>query len=335
MENFAKKARTVLFREIGEPDVLKIETIDIPAPGPMEVRVQVKAMGLNRADALYRRGIYLEDPIFPAKIGYEAAGIVEAVGNEVSDVNVGDIVSIIPAFSLHQYATHGELVIVPAYSVEKHPASISFEDAAALWSTYLTAYGLVIDSAKTEKGQYVVLDAASSSVALAAIQVVNAAGAIPIALTTSLSKKEALLEAGAAHVVVTSDQDAAAEIMRITTGSGAHVFLAAVGGPLLVEIISAMAPRGKIYLYGLLNPAPIILPAMEILAKTLSISGFMMGYINNDPALQTAAKAFIYDGLTSGKLKPIVAKTFSFEDFVAAHEYLESNKQVGKIVVTI
>jgi NADPH:quinone reductase-like Zn-dependent oxidoreductase len=335
MKNSAKSARVVRFHQAGEPDVLHIESVEIPAPGAQEVRIQVKAMGINRADSMFRRAQYIENPVFPARLGYEVAGIVEAVGEEVSHVQVGDAVSVIPAFSLSQYATHGELALVPAYTVEKHPSSLTFEEAASLWSVYLTAYGMLVDTAKIEAGQFVVINAASSGVGLAAIQTANAAGAVPIALTTSVSKKDALIKAGAAHVIATSTSDVTAEIRRITAGQGANVLLDAVGGPLLAQIIPAMAFRGKIYIYGTLSPEDTAVPAMEILSKALQIAGFMVYDVNIDPARQRAAKDFIYDGLAAGKLKPVIARTFAFDDIVAAHQYLESNQQVGKVVVTV
>jgi NADPH:quinone reductase-like Zn-dependent oxidoreductase len=335
MKNSAKSARVVMFREAGEPSVLNIETIEIPAPGPQEVRIQVKAMGINRADAMFRRAQYIEKPIFPARLGYEVAGIVESVGHEVNNIKIGDTVSVIPAFSLSQYATHGELAVVPAYAVEKHPSFLSFEEAASLWSVYLTAYGMLIDTAKIEAGQYVVINAASSGVGLAAIQTTNAAGAIPIAITTSKGKKDALVSAGAAHVITTADTDVTDEIKRITNGQGANVLLDAVGGSMLAQIIPAMAFRGKIYIYGTLSPEATAVPAMEILSKALTIAGFMVYDVNIDPVRQKAAKDFIYQGLNSGKLKPVIARVFAFNDFVEAHTYLESNQQVGKVIVTL
>lgn len=335
MENLTKSARIITFTEAGEPDVLKIETVGIPAPGPEEVRITVKAMGLNRADAMFRRGQYIENPVFPARLGYEASGIVEAIGSGVSHIQVGDVVSVVPAFSLNKYATHGELIIVPAYTVEKHPESLTFEQAAALWTVYMTAYGMVVDTAKTEKGQYIVINAASSGVGLAAIQTVNAVGAVSIAITTTASKRDALISAGANHVIITSEQNVTSEILRITDNKGANTLLDAVGGELLAQIIPAMAFHGKVYIYGTLSPEQTSIAAMDILSRALKISGFLVNEVNSDQTRQRAGKDFIYSGLASGKLKPIIAKVFAFDEFILAHKYLESNQQVGKVIVTV
>lgn len=335
MSNNSKQARTVRFTQIGGPEVLTIETLDIPVPGPQEVRIQVKAIGLNRADTMYRRGFYDEFPIFPARLGYEAAGFVEAVGAEVKGIEVGDIVSVLPAFSLHQYATYGELIVVPAYTVQKHPSTLSFEEAASVWTSFLTMYGMIADSAGVQPGQSVVITAASSSAGLAAIQVVNYLGGISIAVTTTGKKRAALIKAGAAHVIAADEQDIAAEVLKITESKGADVIADPVAGPLLATLVQAVAPKGKIYIYGALNQEPAPFPTLELVRKRPVIYGYNAVDVLTDPAKLQAAIRFIYEGLAKGKLKPIVGKTFPFDQIVEATRFLEANTHTGKIVVTV
>src|SRR5262245_777032 len=174
-------ARVVRFHQTGGPEVLKIENVDVPAPANNEVRIAVKALGLNRAESMFRSAQYLEDPEFPSKLGYEAAGIVESVGLGVSSVKPGDAVSTIPAFSQKQYGVYGDLALVPAAAVAKHPSSLSFNEASAIWMQYLTAYGALIELGKLKDGEFVLIPAASSSVGLASIQIANMVGATPIA----------------------------------------------------------------------------------------------------------------------------------------------------------
>ena len=119
-------AFVVRFHQIGGPEVLTIEQVDVPPPGPGEVRIAVKALGLNRAEAMFRSGQYLEQPTFPARLGYEAAGTVEALGDGVQGLKVGDAVSTIPAFSLNQYGVYGDTATVPAVAVASHPTSLSW-----------------------------------------------------------------------------------------------------------------------------------------------------------------------------------------------------------------
>ena len=200
-------ARVVRFHETGGPEVLQIENLEVPPPGKGEVQISVKALGLNRAESMFRSGQYLEDPKLPARLGYEAAGTVSAVGPGVEGFKVGDAVSTIPAFSLNQYGLYGELANAPAHAVTHHPASLSWAEAAAVWMQYLTAYGALIDIARLGKGDTVLIPAASSSVGLAAIQIANRVGAAPVALTRGGSKRQALIDSGAAHVVATEEQD--------------------------------------------------------------------------------------------------------------------------------
>ena len=188
--------RTIKFAKAGGPEVLEFIETQVPAPGPHEVRIKVKAIGINRAESMWRNDKYIEPVKFPAGLGYEAAGIVDAVGKDVVFAE-GDIVSTIPAFSQNQYFTYGEVILVPDHAVVKHPKSLSFAEAASIWMMFLTAYGALIADAKVTKGDFVIIPAASSSVGLAAIQLTNYAGATPIALTRTSTKKKQLLEAGA------------------------------------------------------------------------------------------------------------------------------------------
>jgi NADPH:quinone reductase-like Zn-dependent oxidoreductase len=201
-----KMSRIVRFSKAGGPDVLEFVEVDVPNPGAGEVRINVKAIGLNRAESMWRLDRYIE-PVaqYPARLGYEAAGIVDAVGKDVTEFAIGDAVNVMPSFSMNDYGTYGEVVIVPAYAVLKQPASLSFTDAASIWMMFVTAYGALIEDAEVTTGDFVLIPAASSSVGLAAIQVTNYAGATSIALTRTSEKRQLLLKAGAAHVIATGE----------------------------------------------------------------------------------------------------------------------------------
>jgi len=170
-------SRTIKFAKAGGPEVLEFLEMEVPAPGPTEVRIKVKAIGINRAESMWRTDVYIE-PVakFPAGLGYEAAGLVDSVGRDVSGVALGDEVNVIPSFSMNQYHTYGEVILVPDYAIVKHPKSLSFAEAASVWMMFVTAYGALIEDAKVNKGDFVLVPAASSSVGLAAIQIANYAG---------------------------------------------------------------------------------------------------------------------------------------------------------------
>ncbi len=328
-------ARIVRFHQTGGPEVLQIDQVDVPHPGYGEVRIAVKALGLNRAEAMFRSGQYLEQADFPARLGYEAAGTVESVGDGVGGLKVGDVVSTIPAFMQNKHGVYGELATVPAAAVAKHPESLSWVEAAAVWMQYTTAYGALIELASLQAGDVVLIPAASSSVGLAAIQICNLVGATPVALTRTGEKRGALLDAGAAHVIATQKQDLVAETRKLTDGAGAQVAFDPVGGPTVAKLAAALAPRGILFQYGALSGEPTPLPLMEVLGKSLTVRGYILFEITTDSARLERAKRFVTAGLARGAFKPVVAKTFKLEEIVAAHAYLESNQQIGKIVVTV
>lgn len=327
--------RIVRFHKTGGPEVLQIDNIEVPPPGPGEVRIQVKALGLNRAEAMFRQGKYLEQPVFPSRLGYEASGTVEAIGPGVTGIAPGDVVSVIPPPSQAKYGVYGEVAIVPAPFVVKHPPELSFVDAAAVWMQYMTAYGALIDIANVKKGDFVVIPAASSSVGLAAIQLCNLAGATPIATTRTSAKRKSLLDAGAAFVIATEEEDLAGKLKEITGGKGARIVFDPVGGKTVNALAEGMAPGGILFIYGALSPDPTPFPLFTAMSKSLSMRAYVLFEILRDPARFEKAKKFILDALASDKLKPIIAKTFPLDQIVEAHRYLESNQQFGKIVVTV
>ncbi len=328
-------ARVVRFHEVGDPEVLRIEDIDIPPPGPGEVQIRVGALGLNRAEAMFRRGVYVVEPQFPERLGYEAAGVVEAVGPNVRNVAPGDVVSAIPALSMPRWPAYGELATFSAELVVKHPSSLSLSEAAATWMQYITAYGALIDVAKLGKGDFVVITAASSSVGIAAIQIANMVGAIPIATTRTHAKKQALFDVGAAHVIATEEEDLVSRLRAISGNVGARVVFDAVAGDMIEELVSATSNNGILIVYGMLSGQLTPFPLFRALTGSITVRGFIYSEIVADPKRLAAAKNFIIDGLTSNALRPVIGKTFPFEQIVDAHRYLESNEQFGKIVVTL
>lgn len=329
-------ARIVKFDRIGGPEVLQIVEEEVAAPGAGELQISVQAIGINRAEVMFRNGQYLEEPQLPgARLGYEAAGTVSAIGAGVSKFNVGDTVSTVPAFSQNQYGVYGELVNVPASAVIKHPASLSMVQAAAIWMQYMTAYGALVEFADTKAGEYVLITAASSSVGMAAIEISNMLGAIPIAVTRTSSKRDALLKAGAKHVIASEEQDLVAEVNRITNKLGARVVFDPVGGPALNQLAQACAQSGIIFQYGALSSEPTPFPLFTALSKQLTIRAYTLFEISTNAERLERASQTILQGLAAGKLKPTVAMTFPLDQIADAHRYMESNQQIGKIVVTV
>ncbi|MFC4527056.1 zinc-dependent alcohol dehydrogenase family protein [Dyella halodurans] len=329
-------SRTFQFARAGGPEVLEISEAPVATPGANEVRIKVKAIGLNRAESMWRRDEYIEPVKFPAGLGYEASGIVDAVGREVKGIAVGDTVSVMPSFSQNDYHTYGDEILVPDYAVIKHPKTLGFAEAASVWMMFVTAYGALIEDAKVGKGDFVVIPAASSSVGLAAIQVARLAGASVIALTRTNAKKKQLLEVGATHVIVTEEQDFASEILKITEGNGPRVIFDPVGGASFSKLVSLLPFQGIAFIYGLLDEKePTALPVLDMIAKNLTVRAHNIWITSGDAGRRNAAIEFVSKGLASGALTPIIDRQFKFEDMVEAHRYLEKNGQFGKIVVTL
>jgi len=329
-------ARIVRFHQTGGPEVLRIEEMATSPPGEGEVRIAVKAIGLNRAESLFRQGMYLEAPDLPSRLGYEAAGTIEAVGAGVTRLKVGDRVSTLPAFSMGKYGVYGDSVVVPSDAVSSLPGNLSFEEGASIWVAYLTAYGALVEHGELRKGQHVLLTAASSSVGYSALQVVRAAGGVSIATTRKPEKTEMLRQAGADHVIVTEKEDLAARVMEITEGRGADLIFDAVAGPSIEVLAAAAAQEATIFVYGLLSMKPTPFPLTVALQKGLTLRGFTLFEIISVPDRMERARKYILDGLKSGALWPVIDRIFRpLESIAEAHRYMESNQQNGKIVVTV
>lgn len=328
-------SRVVRFERTGGPEVLRLAEVPDPVPGPGEVLIRTRALGLNRAESMFRLGQYGIDPIFPAGLGYEAAGQIAALGPGVTGLTVGAAVSVVPSFTMTDYPVHGELVLAPVHAVVAHPEELSFEQAASVWMMFVTAYGGLVDLAGIRSGDTVLIPAASSSVGLAAIQIARQAGARAVALTRTGAKRAQLLAAGADAVIATAEEDLVARVMELTGGQGARVIFDPVGGPALADLVAAAAHEAVIVVYGLLNREPALLDVGAVLFKHLTIRGFELFEITTDEQRRQEAVEFVRTGLSTGELTPVIDRTFPLENIADAHRYLEAGGQVGKIIVTV
>jgi len=201
---------------------------------------------------------------------------------------------------------------------------------------YFTAFGALIELGQLASNDTTLITAASSSVGLAAIQVSKASGAFTIAATRTLDKKQCLLDAGADAVVVTDTEDLAERVMEISQGKGANLVFDPIGGSIVDSLIAASAAGGVIYEYGALSPEPTTAHLFLSMAmKGLSIRAYTLFEIVQNPERFARGKQYIYDGLKSGVLKPVVDRTFTLDEIVEAHKYMESNQQKGKIIITV
>jgi NADPH:quinone reductase-like Zn-dependent oxidoreductase len=325
----------VRFHELGGPDVLRLEDLEVPPPGKSEVKIRVEAIGLNRAELAFRAGRYLERPKLPSRLGYEAAGTVISVGALVNGFTPGQRVGVIPSFSLTDYGTYGEEIIVPVHAVVPCPSDVSSETFASVWMQYLTAYGGLIEVGSLQSGEHVLITAASSSVGLASIKLALAIGATPIAATRTSAKREALRRAGAAHVIATQEQDLASEVRTITDGKGVRLVFDPIAGPFVETLAKATSPGGMLIIYGGLSAQPTPFPGGLAMLKGLTMRGYTLFEMTRAPARLSKAKDLILDGIRSKKFVPIIDRTFHLRDIADAHRYMEAGEHVGKIVVTV
>jgi NADPH:quinone reductase-like Zn-dependent oxidoreductase len=319
----------VRFETVGGPEVLNVDEVAVRDPAEGELRIRVEAAGLNRSDSIFRSGYHPVQPVFPTLLGSEAAGTVESLGPGVTGFEVGEIVSVIPRMA-PEHGTLGELINVPARFVTRHPAQLSMVEASALWAPFLTAHGGLVLCGGIAKGDLVVITAASSSVGLAAIQIANMLGAVPIATTRDRSKAQQIADAGAQHVIVMDEEDVSARIMEISGGKGARIVFDAIAGPGMQVLAGVLGFKGIYVLYGVMSPEPTIFPIQAAFAEHLTFKTYVLeaGRDSQQPGID-----FISRGIESGKLHPIVDRIFAIEDVVDAFHHLESNRQVGKIVL--
>jgi NADPH:quinone reductase-like Zn-dependent oxidoreductase len=327
--------KAIRFHQLGGPENLKFEDLPLPEPGEGEVKLRVQAVGLNRAESVYFHGHYFEQPVLPSRLGYEAAGIVEAVGPGVDKSWIGKRAATVPGFSMNRYGLLGEEAIVPAKVLGEYPEKLSPVEGAAIWMQYLTAWGALVMYGKVAKGDFVIVPAASSSVGLAAIQIVKDAGAIAIAATRGSSKRDELLKLGADHVIATVEEDIVARVSEITGGKGARLIFDPVAGSFIEKLAETAAQGGVLFIYGLLSMELTPFPLRTAMGKGLSLRGYTLHELNANQQQLETAKRYVYDRLADGRFVPKIAKTFPFSQTVEAYQYLESNAQIGKVVITI
>lgn len=330
-------ARVVRIREPGEASVLELVERPIRDPGPGEVRVAVKACGLNRADILQRRGVYPAPPgVAPDVPGLEFAGVVESVGLEVREVQSGDRVMGITggaAMASHLLSHARELVPIPT--------ELSFPDAAALPEAFFTAWDALHAQAELRPGMTVLVHAVASGVGTAALQIAARAGARVIGTSRSPSKLERCEALGLEHgIVVTAAKGIApsfsAQVLALTEGRGVDVVIDTIGAAYLEENVRSLAPRGVIVCLGLLGGVQGNLPLGLLLSRRASIVGSVLRSrpIEEKIALAQRFAREALPAITRGELRPVVDRVLPIESIVEAHREMEADANVGKIVLT-
>ncbi len=246
-------ATHLVFEETGGPEVLRLQQREMGNSGHGEVLVKVGAIGVNRAEVQFRRGTYFGQPSHPSSLGYEAAGVIEAVGEDVSAFAPRDTADLVAAFPQSQYATYGDRALVPAAVLVARPPDISPRASAAVGMVYLTAYGTLVEDAALEPGDHVLISAASSSVGMVAVQTARRIGAV-LSVPTRTAARQRLLAASATHV--SDDDDLPARGRSIIGGHGVRRAIDPVAGPRIEILAQAVGSDGYLLVYGTLDSRP-------------------------------------------------------------------------------
>jgi NADPH:quinone reductase-like Zn-dependent oxidoreductase len=329
---------------IGGPDVLEVREAPDPEPGAGEVRVRVEAAGINFADIMARMGLYPDAPKLPTVVGYEASGVVDAIGDGVTRVAVGDRV-----MGMTRFGGYSDVVVIPEGQAIKIGDSVSFETAAAIPVQYLTAWMMLIRLGNLQKGERVLIHSAGGGVGLAAIQMAVWRGA-EIYGTASAGKHEQLKAAGVHHCIDYRNQDFQAEIARLTDGKGVHLIIDAVGGDSFKKSYASLATMGRLFLFGASSFAPgkkrsilaavrgfMALPKFKpipLMDQNRGVFGVNLGHMWHLTAELTEMLTEIVGLVEQGVFTPVVDKTFPFAEAADAHRYIQDRKNYGKVLLT-
>ncbi len=336
-------AQIVQFAEFGGPEVLQLNDVDLGQPKAGKVKLAIKAIGLNRAESMMRQNQYIITPDLPSNLGYDASAKVIEVGSSVSSVSVGDRVITIPAFSQGKNGVYGEEAIVPENACWPWPEGLSAEEAACVGTNYTTVYFGLKNVGGLRSGDTVLLTAATGGVGFAAIEIAKEMNATVIATTRKQSKVQALLDAGADHVIVTSEEDLVARVQAITDGNGVQVVFDPIAGKMIPQLLECLGQGGRCVIYGLVDMTSPEIQMMPFMVKGMALLSHAVVYFTGYPDLGLPqnteaikeAKAFLLPRLAEGRLKPKISEVFKLEQVIEAHRALESNRQVGKIVLTV
>ena len=321
---------TIRIHETGGPDVMRWESVDVAEPGPGEIAVRHTAVGLNYIDTYHRSGLY---PVaLPSGLGLEAAGIVEALGEGVTHLAVGDRI----AYGTGPLGAYSERRVMPAGRVVKVPDGVEDETAAALMLKGMTVRYLVRETYAVQPGQTVLWHAGAGGVGLIACQWLSTEGVTVIATAGGPEKCAMAREAGAAHVIDYDTEDVAARVREITDGAGVPVVYDGVGAATVDASLASLSPRGMFVSFG--NASG---PVTNFDLGRLSAHGSLyvtrpslMAYVATDEALQANA-AEVLDIVATGRVSVPVRQRFPLADAARAHTELEARRTTGSSVLTV
>ncbi len=336
--------KQVSITRAGGPEVLEIREVAAPTPGPGEVRIEVRAAGINFADTLARKGLYPDAPPLPCVVGYEVAGVVEKVGRGVDASLVGQKV-----LAMTRFNGYSEQVVVPASQVFTMPESLDFTTAASIPVVYMTAWQLLVVMGSLKAGERVLIHNAGGGVGLAAIDIALHIGAETIG-TASARKHAALRERGLHHAIDYTQGDWQETVRDLSDSHGVDLVIDPLGGEHWKRSYNALRSGGRLGMFGVSSASEGRMGSKLRLLKTAAqmpffhpiglmnvnraVFGVNMGRMWHEAEMLRTWMDQILAGIEAGWVRPHVDKVFSFAETAEAHRYLEERKNFGKVVIT-
>ena len=324
--------RAVVLRAHGGPEVLTFEDVASPECGEQDIVVTVAATALNRADLLQRMGFYPNPfPSGPEIPGLEFAGTVAAIGDKVTAWSVGEAV-----MGITSGGAYAEQLVIHERQAMAVPSGMALHDAAGIPEVFITAWDALVVQGGLTSGRWAMVHAGASGVGTAAIQICKAIGA-RIVVTCSGGKVAACRALGADVVVDYGTQDFVAEVATATGGVGVDVILDVIGGDYVERNVASLAIKGHIIQVGVMAGKPVSFNVGLLLGKRASITGTVLRArpLEEKIAISQRFAAEMLPLFSTGQLKPVIDSTYAFADIAKAHEYMASNANVGKIVITV
>lgn len=324
--------RAIVIREPGGPEVLELQERAVPEPGSRELLVRVQATAVNRADLLQRRGHYPAPAGVPADIpGLEYAGTVERISSDVTEWDAGDRV-----MGITGGGAYAEYVVVHEGEAVPVPEHLTYAEAAAIPEAFITAHDALVTRCRLRAGETVLIHAAASGVGTAAIQLARALGARVLGTARSAGKLARIASLGLTTAIV-ADADWPERVLEATDGRGVDIVLDLVGGDYLPGNIRVLAPRGRLIIVGLVAGRSAPLDMGAVLAKRLDIHGTVLRARSRDEKIIAAAlfTRDVFPLLAADEVRPVIDRVLWLEEAAAAHALVESNGNVGKVVLVV
>lgn len=321
--------KIVRFHEVGDPEVLRFEDVERPRMAPNRVLVRIHVIGVNFADTLLRRGAYLSQPKLPETPGFEAAGVIVGVGEDVDSKLIGQRVVVLGE---HCYA---EYVVASPSQLMMLPEDVSFEQGAAFPVQALTAYHMLYTADRITPGRTVLVHAAAGGVGLLAVQMAKLGGARVYGTTSSVEKAKYVQDAGADEVILYTQTDFAERVAELTERRGVDLVLDSVGKETLQGSLASLAPFGHLISFGSASGKPGAIDVSTLSARSLKVSAFWLFTVTRTPEIAQRGVKQVLDWIGSGKLRLWIGLKLPLEQAAEAHRRMEARQTAGKILLTV